>query len=456
MRSASEFTVSAEFPVTLDHDGQCEGGIYLFRMRDSLATASSSSSSSAMSAPTSFSVTWSDVFGVEHSFCMPLAVPPPLAAAETATPDCDLGLRKAFALSEYVRCITDYATESSAAASSASAAAAPFHRRPGMQFRGGARSRFGAAYDSDDDEDSDSDGERDSDAEDSDADEVDRAAVAAAVARISAQTASKSRKIASAAAAAASSASVALDANSEAGKAATKPSMSAQSAAALLALASSGSANGFASASSSAGAAASLGAVLVAAIVARLPAPFGAYSEAAVRALLPADTPTKLLASVCAAVKFARLDTFLRAEMAACGDASLGSSNQNVAQTIAQVITLESKLVDRALRKLQAASHQPNRGAATGAAASSATEAEVAAAPRGFVCPITLGLMRRPTLAADGHSYERAAIRQWLARGHRKSPATNALLKHTELVPNHALRASIDDWLTQRRAAPSV
>ena len=34
--------------------------------------------------------------------------------------------------------------------------------------------------------------------------------------------------------------------------------------------------------------------------------------------------------------------------------------------------------------------------------------------PKDYLCPITLEIMIVPVVAADGHSYEREAIREWL------------------------------------------
>jgi hypothetical protein len=63
--------------------------------------------------------------------------------------------------------------------------------------------------------------------------------------------------------------------------------------------------------------------------------------------------------------------------------------------------------------------------------------------PDDFLCPITLEVMRDPVCAADGHSYERAAIQEWLI-GHRSSPKTGAPLAHTTLTPTHTLRQVIE------------
>jgi hypothetical protein len=66
--------------------------------------------------------------------------------------------------------------------------------------------------------------------------------------------------------------------------------------------------------------------------------------------------------------------------------------------------------------------------------------------PEGFLCPITLELMVSPVMAADGHSYEQSAIEEWL-EAHSTSPKTNEELPHVHLVPNHTLRAIIQDFV---------
>lgn len=68
-------------------------------------------------------------------------------------------------------------------------------------------------------------------------------------------------------------------------------------------------------------------------------------------------------------------------------------------------------------------------------------------------CPISLEVMRDPVMAADGHSYERAAIERWLA-AHRTSPMTGRVLPHCELVPNHRLRAVIDEIVSTQQQQP--
>ena len=60
--------------------------------------------------------------------------------------------------------------------------------------------------------------------------------------------------------------------------------------------------------------------------------------------------------------------------------------------------------------------------------------------PEEVLCPITTELMVDPVFTADGHTYERKSIEQWLTKK-RTSPLTGEPLAHTFLTPNHALRA---------------
>ena len=66
-------------------------------------------------------------------------------------------------------------------------------------------------------------------------------------------------------------------------------------------------------------------------------------------------------------------------------------------------------------------------------------------APDYFLCAIGMSLMRDPVMAADGHSYERALIEDWLRQSDR-SPKTNLPLASRTLTPNHALRSAIDAY----------
>ena len=65
-----------------------------------------------------------------------------------------------------------------------------------------------------------------------------------------------------------------------------------------------------------------------------------------------------------------------------------------------------------------------------------------------LTCPITLEVMNDPVIAADGHSYERHAIRNFITRttamGKRlNSPVTGETLTTEELFSNHLARSFI-------------
>ncbi|XP_024451885.1 U-box domain-containing protein 33 isoform X7 [Populus trichocarpa] len=69
--------------------------------------------------------------------------------------------------------------------------------------------------------------------------------------------------------------------------------------------------------------------------------------------------------------------------------------------------------------------------------------------PPYFICPILQEVMQDPHIAADGFTYEAEALRGWLESGHDTSPMTNLELERFELIPNHALRSVIQEWLQQ-------
>ena len=71
--------------------------------------------------------------------------------------------------------------------------------------------------------------------------------------------------------------------------------------------------------------------------------------------------------------------------------------------------------------------------------------------PNSFLCPITSNLMVDPVVAADGHTYEREAIEEWLRRGHNTSPLTNLRMER-RLVANHALRKSIEEFVARQNS----
>ncbi|XP_018597156.1 WD repeat, SAM and U-box domain-containing protein 1 isoform X2 [Scleropages formosus] len=66
--------------------------------------------------------------------------------------------------------------------------------------------------------------------------------------------------------------------------------------------------------------------------------------------------------------------------------------------------------------------------------------------PDEFLCPITREIMKDPVLAADGYSYEREAIEDWIKAKNRSSPMTNLPLPTTTVTPNRTLKMAISRW----------
>lgn len=69
--------------------------------------------------------------------------------------------------------------------------------------------------------------------------------------------------------------------------------------------------------------------------------------------------------------------------------------------------------------------------------------------PSYFICPITLELMRNPTIAQDGISYEREAILRWLkTNGDDTAVSPKTLLPMgKKLISNRALKSVILDFV---------
>jgi hypothetical protein len=68
--------------------------------------------------------------------------------------------------------------------------------------------------------------------------------------------------------------------------------------------------------------------------------------------------------------------------------------------------------------------------------------------PQEFLCPITMEIMMNPVVMSDGHTYERAAITQALARN-PVSPMTRQPMSMNNARTNYALKSLINSWITQ-------
>ena len=59
--------------------------------------------------------------------------------------------------------------------------------------------------------------------------------------------------------------------------------------------------------------------------------------------------------------------------------------------------------------------------------------------------------MSEPVFAADGHTYERVCIEQWLVSGKTTSPMTGEELEFFKLIPNHNTKSTIVAFLEEAR-----
>ncbi|KAG6461117.1 hypothetical protein O3G_MSEX012437 [Manduca sexta] len=76
-------------------------------------------------------------------------------------------------------------------------------------------------------------------------------------------------------------------------------------------------------------------------------------------------------------------------------------------------------------------------------------------APHALLCPLTHALLHEPARAADGFTYERAAIHEWfLAAGEAVSPVSGRRLHSTRVQPNYALRDRLRAFLDHLEASP--
>lgn len=74
--------------------------------------------------------------------------------------------------------------------------------------------------------------------------------------------------------------------------------------------------------------------------------------------------------------------------------------------------------------------------------------------PENFICPITQTIMVDPVMCEDGITYERSAIAQWL-QSHNTSPVTRQYIS-SNLIPNIALRNTINDYQKQNQILPTL
>ncbi|KAK4837422.1 hypothetical protein QYF36_005281 [Acer negundo] len=71
------------------------------------------------------------------------------------------------------------------------------------------------------------------------------------------------------------------------------------------------------------------------------------------------------------------------------------------------------------------------------------------ALPNHFICPILKDVMNEPCVSADGYTYDRKAIQEWLEENDI-SPITNLPLPNKNLLPNYTLLSAIMEWKSKQ------
>ncbi len=71
------------------------------------------------------------------------------------------------------------------------------------------------------------------------------------------------------------------------------------------------------------------------------------------------------------------------------------------------------------------------------------------AIPEEYLCPISLDIMRDPVIGPDGQTYDRPYIEQWLSMNN-VSPLTRTPLTSRNLIPNIALRQTIEKFIQEQ------
>ncbi|KFK27907.1 kinase family protein [Arabis alpina] len=70
--------------------------------------------------------------------------------------------------------------------------------------------------------------------------------------------------------------------------------------------------------------------------------------------------------------------------------------------------------------------------------------------PSHFICPLLKGVMNEPCVAADGYTYDRESIEEWL-RKNDTSPVTNLPLPNKNLLANYTLYSAIMSWKSNKK-----
>ena len=66
--------------------------------------------------------------------------------------------------------------------------------------------------------------------------------------------------------------------------------------------------------------------------------------------------------------------------------------------------------------------------------------------PQDWFCPISQEVMTDPVIGPDGYTYQRSFIEDWLQKSNT-SPVTRKVMDSKNLIPNLALRSTIENML---------
>ncbi|EOA16012.1 hypothetical protein CARUB_v10004133mg [Capsella rubella] len=110
--------------------------------------------------------------------------------------------------------------------------------------------------------------------------------------------------------------------------------------------------------------------------------------------------------------------------LALCCTELRGKDRPDLKDQILPALESLKKVADKARNSLSGVSTQP---------------------PTHFICPLLKDVMNEPCVAADGYTYDRRAIEEWLEE-HDTSPMTDSPLRSKNLLPNYTLYTAIMEW----------
>ncbi|XP_010438919.1 PREDICTED: U-box domain-containing protein 35-like [Camelina sativa] len=113
--------------------------------------------------------------------------------------------------------------------------------------------------------------------------------------------------------------------------------------------------------------------------------------------------------------------------LALCCTELRGKDRPDLKDQILPALESLKKVADKARNSLSGVSTQP---------------------PTHFICPLLKDVMNEPCVAADGYTYDRRAIEEWLEE-HDTSPMTDSPLRSKSLLPNYTLYTAIMEWRSQ-------